>query len=762
MNQILIGTDGSETSKVAGSLAIAIAGQLKKRLLIVAVASPPGISTEVMETIAAELRSEAMGVGVECDVEIREGDPSEEIIAVARKAAPDMVMLGDKGMRSGRRLGMGSVADRVSHRTPRDLWIVRSGSPRERTYEKILVATDGSVTAFVAVRKAFELAQGLGAGLVLLYVGNPELGQHILEATENQLRGSVEVEKVIAQGDPADQICKAALDAGCDLVVIGNKRMAGAMRVLRTVPNKVTHNCELDVYLAQTSVSSALDLRPGDGAVVVYNGVKLAAYRDEDGNIHASSPRCTHMGCTVDWNGSDKTWDCPCHGSRFTFDGEIVAGPASKPLERMTLEGELISALPAPEAPTLEPAQPAVVTRPAGPQRYVIVGASLAGATAAAKLREEGFDGRIILVGEESELPYERPPLSKQFLRGESEFEQALVHPRSFYDDNQIETLLGTRATTIDTDSSRVYLADKSDLAYDKLLLTTGSKAREVQLPGIELDGVYDLRTIKDSEKIRSKALEGRHAVMVGMGFIGCEVAASLRSRGVRVTAIESGKLPLERILGTRVAQVIQEIHLEHDVEMVLEDAVASFEGHGKLEAVVTTEGRKIECDFVVMGVGVEPAVSVALGSPIAVNNGILVDEYCRTNIDDVYAAGDVARHYHPLADRRMRVEHYQHAVLHGAAAAFSMLGKPQSYEPVHWFWSDQYEHNLQYTGLQERWDELVIEGDLIDRSFVAVYLREGKAAKAIAMNRGKDLPPITDLIRRGADYRKKAETLSS
>ncbi|MEO7802902.1 MAG: FAD-dependent oxidoreductase, partial [Actinomycetota bacterium] len=183
------------------------------------------------------------------------------------------------------------------------------------------------------------------------------------------------------------------------------------------------------------------------------------------------------------------------------------------------------------------------------------------------------------------------------------------------------------------------------------------------------------------------------------------------------------------------------------------EDSVTAFEGDGRLERLITASGKKIDCDMAVVGVGVDPVAGFTDGSGIAVNDGILVDEYCRTNLEDVYAAGDVARHYHPLADRRLHVEHYQHAALHGPSAALAMLGKPKSYDEVHWFWSDQYEHNLQYTGLWDRWDELVIEGDLSERRFVAVYLQENKVAKAVALGRGEDLAPIAENIRSGMDY---------
>ncbi|MEO7804978.1 MAG: FAD-dependent oxidoreductase, partial [Actinomycetota bacterium] len=739
--QILVSTDGSRASRIANEAAVALARQLESTLLIVGISRPPEVSVQVMQTIAAESQAAATRAGVDAAVEIRTGDPIETLIASANECRAELMVVSD-------------AADKVFHRAPKDLLIVRSNDDQPRDYKRILAATDGSVSAFDAVRKAHELALKLKAHLTIVYVGDPDIGQHVLDDTVLQLSGvsgvsgvggGSTVTKLTLAGDPASHICQAARDA--DLVVMGNRGISRSMRVLASVPRKVALNSSCDVYLAQTSAPSAIDLRPGEGALVVHNGIKMALFKDESGQLHANSPRCTHMGCSVDWNGADKTWDCPCHGSRFSYTGEVVNGPAKQALAQMTIDGELLTAMPQKvEAPAAAPAP----AKRVGPRRFVIVGASLAGATAALKLREEGFDGRIILIGDETTLPYERPPLSKGFLRGQSSLDEILVRSADAYQEQQIETQLGVAASSIDVGARKVHLADGTDVGYDKLLITTGSRNRRPALPGIELDGVFSLRTIKDAERIRVQLAKSQHAVCIGMGFIGCEVASSFRQLGLQVSAIESGKLPLERILGTTVAAVIQQIHIDNGVHMLLEDSVTAFEGDGRLERVITASGKKIDCDLAVVGVGVDPVVGFTDGSGIAVNDGILVDEYCRTNLENVYAAGDVARHYHPLADRRLHVEHYQHAALHGPSAALAMLGKPESYDEVHWFWSDQYEHNLQYTGLWDRWDELVIEGDLSERRFVAVYLQENKVAKAVALGRGEDLAPITENIRSG------------
>jgi len=376
------------------------------------------------------------------------------------------------------------------------------------------------------------------------------------------------------------------------------------------------------------------------------------------------------------------------------------------------------------------------------------VGASLAGGTAAATLREEGFEGRLILVGEEPYVPYERPPLSKEYLRGEVTFDRALVRTADFYAEQEIETRLGVRAVRVEPAERIVELADGERLLFDKALIATGARNRRPAIPSLDLEGVFDLRTVDDADRIRTEALPGRKAVVVGMGFIGSEVAASLRQLGVEVAVVAPGSVPLERVLGEEVGGVLAEIHREHGVEFHFGDSADAFEGSGHVERVVTAAGERIECDFAVIGVGVEPAVELAAGTGIEVDNGIVVDEFCRTSVEGIYAAGDVANHYHPVFERRIRVEHWDNALKQGPAAARNMLGKDEPYEEIHWFWSDQYDTNLQYAGFHTSWDELVVRGSLERRSFVAFYCTEGRVLAAVAVNRGKDLRRSIPLIK--------------
>ena len=379
---------------------------------------------------------------------------------------------------------------------------------------------------------------------------------------------------------------------------------------------------------------------------------------------------------------------------------------------------------------------------------FVIVGASLAGASAATTLRQEGFDGKIVLIGAEPQWPYERPPLSKQYLRGDTPFDKTLVRPAIYYEQNRIETLLGLSVRRVTPSERTVELQTGRRIHYDRLLLATGVRNRRMSIPGLNLPGVLALRTVADCDALREEIRPGRRAAVIGMGFIGCEVAASLRQEGVEVVGVDPSPTPLFRVLGPQIGHVIARLHQEHGVETIFDESVATFEGDGRVQRVVTNRGRRIECDFAVVGIGVDPEVVFLAGSGIKTDDGVLVDEHCRSSVAQIYAAGDVANHHHPLLGRRVRVEHWQNAMQQGAAAARSMLGRLEAYDPVHWFWSDQYDVNLQYAGFAREWDQVVVRGKLEDPRFIAFYLNHGRIDAAVALNRSKDLRRAMPLIK--------------
>jgi 3-phenylpropionate/trans-cinnamate dioxygenase ferredoxin reductase component len=365
----------------------------------------------------------------------------------------------------------------------------------------------------------------------------------------------------------------------------------------------------------------------------------------------------------------------------------------------------------------------------------VIIGGGVAGGNAAATLREEGFPGPVVLIGREPGVPFGRPPMSKTYLRSEEDLDGWYVRPAGWYADHDVELRSEAAVAAVDTATHTLRLDSGTELGYQKVLIATGGRNRRLQLPGADLPGIHYLRTKAECDAIKREAVPGRHAVIVGMGFIGCEVAASLRQLGVRVSAAFPGSNPLDRVLGSEVGALMGAIHRENGVELLPGEHVAAFEGTQRLEAVVTASGQRIECDFAVAGVGIEPDVPAA---SVERDNGILTDELCRASAPDVYAAGDVANHLHPLFGR-IRVEHFNNAEKQGTAAARSMLGSTAAYDYVHTFWSDQYEHKIEYVGHATKWDEFVVRGSTEARKLIGFYLADGVVLAAIGLDRGGD-----------------------
>jgi 3-phenylpropionate/trans-cinnamate dioxygenase ferredoxin reductase subunit len=394
-------------------------------------------------------------------------------------------------------------------------------------------------------------------------------------------------------------------------------------------------------------------------------------------------------------------------------------------------------------------------------QTHIIVGASLAGAKAAETLREEGFDGRVVLVGTEEERPYERPPLSKDYLRGEVGREKVYVHDEAFYAEHDIELRLGHTAVNLDTSSSELELDDGERLRYDRLLLTTGAEPRRLAIPGGELGGVMYLRSVQDSDALRERLDRGGAVVIVGAGWIGAEVAASARQRGLDVTVLDPASLPLERVLGAEVGAIYRDVHTDHGVRMLLGTGVAAFEGDRKVERVRTTDGRELECDFVVVGVGVQPRIGLAVQAGIAVDNGILVDEHLQTSVPGVFAAGDVANSHHPFYGEPIRVEHWANALNQGPTAARNMLGRSAAYERLPYFFSDQYEVGMEYSGFARVWDRVVFRGDPAAREFLAFWLVEDRVVAGMNVNVWDVTDPIKHLIlhRVAVDDQRLADT---
>ncbi|MEU8138464.1 NAD(P)/FAD-dependent oxidoreductase [Streptodolium elevatio] len=384
---------------------------------------------------------------------------------------------------------------------------------------------------------------------------------------------------------------------------------------------------------------------------------------------------------------------------------------------------------------------------------FVIVGASLAGAKAAETLRGEGFTGRIVLLGDERERPYERPPLSKGYLLGKSDRDDVFVHTAEWYRENDVDLRLGLTATALDTASRELACDDGSRLRYAKLLLATGSSPRRLPLPGGDLDGVLYLRRLADSDRLKEAFAAADRVVVIGAGWIGLESAAAARTAGVAVTVLEAAELPLLGPLGPEAAQVFADLHTSHGVDLRCGVQVAEILGDGgRATGVRLADGSTVDADAVVVGVGIRPNTQLAEDAGLTVDNGVLVDARLRTSDPDVFAAGDVANAFHPLLGRHIRVEHWANALNQPQTAAKAMLGQDVQYDRVPYFFTDQYDLGMEYTGYVApgSYDQVVFRGDREAREFIAFWLSGGHVLAGMNVNVWDVTDPIRDLVTSG------------
>ncbi len=363
-----------------------------------------------------------------------------------------------------------------------------------------------------------------------------------------------------------------------------------------------------------------------------------------------------------------------------------------------------------------------------------VIGAGLAGAKAAEAARGAGFDGRIVLVGDEPGAPYERPPLSKAVLRGEKDPDTAHVHPVGFYAAHDIE-LINDHAEHLDLGVRRVELAGGAGIDFDTAVLATGAAPRRLPLPGADLDGVHYLRTIADAARLRDAIRGASRVAVIGAGWIGSEVAASARQMGARVVLVDPAPVPLQRVLGDRIGGVFRDLHAEHGVDLRLGVGVAQLRGTETVEAVVLADGRVEVADVVVVGVGVTPRTELAEAAGLRVDNGILADEHLETSVAGVYAAGDAANAWHPHYGRKLRVEHWANALNQGITAGRNAAGNRDIYARLPYFFSDQYDLGMEYVGYGDAGDHVTLRGDLATREFVAFWHRDGVVTAAMNVN---------------------------
>jgi 3-phenylpropionate/trans-cinnamate dioxygenase ferredoxin reductase component len=365
----------------------------------------------------------------------------------------------------------------------------------------------------------------------------------------------------------------------------------------------------------------------------------------------------------------------------------------------------------------------------------VIVGACLAGAKAAEAARASGFDGRVVLVGDEDELPYERPPLSKSVLRGEAAPETARVHDEHFYVANDIELLTPRTVEALDVDTGRVRIDGNEEVPFSSVVLATGAAPRRLDVPGGELAGVHYLRTVDDALHLSDAVRGAGRVAVIGAGWIGTEVAASARQMGAEVLLIDRAAVPLQRVLGHEIGEVFRSLHADNGVQLRCETGVVELRGTGRVEQVVLSDGRTEAADLVVVGIGVTPRVGLAEAAGLKVSDGIEVDEHLRASAPGVYAAGDVASAWHPHYRERLRVEHWANAVNQGATAGTNAAGGTETYTRLPYFFSDQYDLGMEYVGYSRPGDTVVVRGDRAGREFVAFWQRDGIVTAAMNVN---------------------------
>ena len=382
----------------------------------------------------------------------------------------------------------------------------------------------------------------------------------------------------------------------------------------------------------------------------------------------------------------------------------------------------------------------------------VIVGGGHAAGQAAASIRQQGFDAELILIGAEPHIPYQRPPLSKQYLAGEQPLDKVLLRPEKFYADRTIDVRTGITVENIDRDGQFVACSDGSLVAYDQLLLATGSRARRPDLPGIDLDGVHTLRTIADVDKIRTDMENASQLVIVGGGYIGLEVASVASAAKMQVTILEMEGRILERVTHPVMSAFYHELHAGKGVDIRTRARASAFVGNGRIEKVLCADGTTVDADLVIVGVGVEPNVEVAFDAGLACDNGIVVDERCVTSDPSIFAAGDCTNHPNALLDRRLRLESVPNAMEQSRVAASNLTGGDKRYASIPWFWSDQYDLKLQMVGFSSDGDESITRGEPETHEFAMFHFHDGKVVAAEAVNSPREFLVAKQLIGKTVD----------
>ncbi len=507
----------------------------------------------------------------------------------------------------------------------------------------------------------------------------------------------------------------------------------------------------LTVSQKDVIVGKASEFADGEMKQVSANGaeVLLACV---GGNFHAVGAHCTHYGAPlVEGVLSGERIVCPWHHACFNVtSGNLEEPPAFDALPRyeVKIENDQVIVRVPDDAPDRR--TPQMAQRDTKDERlFVIAGGGAAGYTAAQTLREDGFTGRLVLITRETQLPYDRPNLSKDYLQGNAEPEWIPLRSDDFFAEHDIEVIQGREITHVDAAQKAITFADGEILRCDALLLATGGAPRRLPFQSRANSNVFLLRSYNDSDAIIAAAEKGRRAVVIGASFIGMEVASSLAARGCEVTVVAPDAVPFEKILGPEIGRLFQNIHVENGIKFRLAASVVDFAGIEKVRAVVLENGERLEADLVVVGVGVKPATGFLEGVDLHKDGGVIVDEHLRA-ADGVYAAGDIAYFPHPLTGERQRIEHWRTAMQQGRVAARNMAGKKIAYDAIPFFWTRQFDAGLLYVGHALAWDEIIYQGDVSAREFLAFYIKEDRVLAVAGMNRDREMAAAEELMRLG------------
>jgi NADPH-dependent 2,4-dienoyl-CoA reductase/sulfur reductase-like enzyme/nitrite reductase/ring-hydroxylating ferredoxin subunit len=504
--------------------------------------------------------------------------------------------------------------------------------------------------------------------------------------------------------------------------------------------------------MKEIRVVKTTDLRDGQMQQIPVDDSQILLAKIND-KFYATGAFCTHYGAPlVKGVLQEERVVCPWHHACFNLtNGNLQEPPAldDLPSFAVRIEGENVLVQIPEEIP--DGCTPTMVDYDSEKDQrvFAIVGAGSAGSAAVETLRQQGFQGKIVLISQEENLPYDRTKLSKNYLQGKASEDSLPLRSCEFYQEHDIELRFGQAVTKVDAFNKTITFADNATLTYDALLVATGGKARKLNVPGSDLDHVFTLRQVEDAQHIINTIKEAKKAVVIGSSFIGMEAAASLKQQGIEVTVVSPSSVPFAKILGKEVGKMFQKLHEEKGVKFYLKTKVTELQGNGKVETVVLENGEKIATDLVLVGIGVEPITDYLTGVELAKDHSVPVSEYLQAAAPDLYAAGDIATFPYAPMGKPTRIEHWRLAAQHGRIAAYNMVNpRPIKFDSIPFFWSGQYDLKLRYVGHATEWDKVVIDGDLEGQKFLAFYVKDRRILAVVGCGRDREIAAIAELMR--------------